>query len=89
MSKVFILQGNNAGKSVLLMNRYKFVDGVMLEEDDESAKMMTANLVGFYGCVCMDFDEYQRKKSAAKPASTPPSPAPVPPPPKPAAKASE
>lgn len=77
MAKVFILQGNNAGKSVLLMNRYKFVDGVMLVENDEDAKMMTANVVGFYGCAMMDFEEYKAKKAgASKPAqATPAAPA--------------
>jgi hypothetical protein len=79
MAKVFILQGGYAGKSIRLMNRYIFVDGVHLEESDENAKFKEANLCGFYGCKMMDHAEYLKSKAqpapAAKPAaSSPPQP---------------
>lgn len=79
MAKVFILQGNYAGKSIRLMNRYLFVDGVHLEESDENAKFKEANLCGFYGCQVMDHAEYLKSKAqpvpSAKPtASSPPQP---------------
>jgi hypothetical protein len=75
MAKVFILKGNNEGKSVRLMNRYTFIDGVHLEESDENAKMKEANLCGFYKCAMMDHAEYVKMKAAppAPPAPSAPS----------------
>lgn len=75
MARVFVFPENHKyhGKSVLLMNRYRFVDGVMLEEDDDRAKMMTSNLVDFYGCKSYDHEKYMEMKSAPKsPAKEPP-----------------
>lgn len=76
MAKVFILQGGYEGKSIRLMNRYLFVDGVHLEESDENAKLKEANLCGFYGCKVMDHAEYLKSKAQPAPAAQPAQPKP-------------
>jgi hypothetical protein len=72
MAKVFIMQGNYAGKSIRLMGRYNFVDGVHLEEDDDSAKMKSTILTQFYPCKVMDHEEYVKQQAKSKPVPAAP-----------------
>lgn len=70
MPKVFILTGKRAGTSCQLMNRYNFIDGVHLEESDDNAKMKVPNLVVFYKCKMMDYEDYMKERSAPVAAAT-------------------
>lgn len=71
MAKVFIMQGKRAGQSIQLMGRYNFVNGVHLEEDDDTAKMKQAVLTKFYPCEMMDHAEYVKQQAlAAKTAAS-------------------
>lgn len=72
MPKVFVMGGGYAGKSIRLMNRYNFVDGVHLEEDDDTAKLKASVLCKFYPCEMLDHQDYvarQAKPAPAKPAT--------------------
>jgi hypothetical protein len=85
MAKVFVLGGKLAGKSVLLMNRYVFVDGAMLEENDEAAKLKAQVLLNFYDVKMVDFEEYKREKGLTEAQAAErayPTPANLPTPPK-------
>jgi len=64
MAKVFIMTGDRAGKSVQLMGRYNFIDGIHLEEDDDTAKLKSAVLCKFYPCTMMDHADYVKQKDA-------------------------
>lgn len=66
MAKVFVIEGGFAGKSIQLMGRYIFKDGVHLEEDDDTAKMKATVLCTFYPCKMMDHSDYVAKMEAAK-----------------------
>lgn len=69
-AQVFILTGSRKGATIRLMRRYTFVDGVYVAETEEIAKKVQKNLVGFYGCKQVSFEQYQAALEAAKAAST-------------------
>lgn len=72
MAKVFVLEGRRAGQSVRLADMYTFIDGVMVEEDDDTAKMKAAVLCTMYPCKMVDHAEYVKEKSSPAPASVEP-----------------
>lgn len=70
MAKVFICTGKREGRNQIIADRYKFVDGVMVINDDDEAKVLTPILCGFYACKIMDLEKYEldlaaRAKSSA------------------------
>lgn len=65
MAQVYILTGKRKGTTVQLMGRYNFVDGVMVVESDDHAKMIKANME-FYAAKAVDLDLYNQAKAAGK-----------------------
>ena len=66
MAKVFVLGGNNKGKSVRLMGRYTFIDGVHLEEDDKTAELKAKVLTSVYPVEMMDHTEYVKRMTTSQ-----------------------
>ena len=62
----FKLTGDSAGATVLINNRYDFVDGE-LSVSKHDAQLLEPILCGYYGCVLEDSDEAEEIK---EPAST-------------------
>ena len=62
----FKLTGHNAGATVLINNRYDFVDGELTVSKND-ATLIEPILCGYYGCVLEDTDEAEEIK---EPAST-------------------
>lgn len=71
MAKIFVLGGKRAGQTVRLMGRYTFIDGVMVEEDDETAKKKANILCSMYPCEMVDHQEYMRRMAEPKAAEAP------------------
>jgi hypothetical protein len=76
MATVFVMTGKREGASFQLMNRYNFVNGVHLEENDDDAKLKTSILTEFYPCKKMSLEEYQKqtKAQSAQPVAAQPAP---------------
>ena len=62
----FKLTGDSAGATVLINNRYDFVDGELTVSKND-ATLIEPILCGYYGCVLEDTDEAEEIK---EPAST-------------------
>ena len=62
----FKLTGGSAGATVLINNRYDFVDGELTVSKND-ATLIEPILCGYYGCVLEDTDEAEEIK---EPAST-------------------
>ena len=62
----FKLTGHNAGATVLINNRYDFVDGELTVSNHDAA-LIAPILCGYHGCVLEDTDEVEETK---EPAST-------------------
>ena len=60
----FKLTGDNAGATVLINNRYDFVDGELTVSKND-ATLIEPILCGYYGCVLEDTDEAEEIKEPA------------------------
>lgn len=61
MPAVYILTGPKEGQNVVLMNRYKFVEGAMVVSD-EDADLMSANME-FYHAKRISVEQYEAIKA--------------------------
>ena len=60
----FKLTGDNAGATVLINNRYDFVDGELTVSKNDAA-LIAPILCGYYGCVLEATDEAEEIKEPA------------------------
>ena len=60
----FKLTGRNAGATVLINNRYDFVDGELAVSNNDAA-LIAPILCGYYGCVLEATDEAEEIKEPA------------------------
>lgn len=64
MNMKFTVHGDNAGKTVIINDRYKFTDGVLVCEESVGI-LIEPILCGYFGCT----SETIKEKAAEKPVA--------------------